>query len=75
METIYNYDILYNQLLNSTVNVAERYGPFGIFQGCDVDSHTGINLAAAGAVPNLTFYTFTVPLISIIGLNTAGVSN
>jgi len=75
VETIYNYDILYNQLLNATVNVAERYGPFGISQGCDVDSHTGINLAAAGAAPNLTYYTFTIPLISIIGLNTAGVSN
>jgi hypothetical protein len=31
VETIYNYDILYNQFLNSTVNVAERYGPFEIF--------------------------------------------
>ena len=64
---------MYNQLLNSTVNVAERYGPFGISQGCDVDSHTGINIGSDIAGP--VYYTFTVPLVSIIGLNTAGVSN
>ena len=75
VESIYNYDILYAQLLNSTVNVAERYGPFGISQGCDIDSHTGVNLGPATGNPTLNYYTFTVQLISIIGINTAGVSN
>ena len=72
VEQIYNYNILYNQLLNSSVNQAERYGPFSIAQGCEVDRHTGCNLnfTATGTI----YYNFSVPLISIIGLNTAGVS-
>ena len=72
VEQIYNYNILYNQVLNATVNQSERYGPFSIAQGCDVDTHTGcnINYLATGVMN----YTFTVPLISIIGLSTAGSS-
>jgi hypothetical protein len=72
VEQIYNYNILYNQVLNATVNQSERYGPFSIAQACDVDTHTGcnINYLATGVIN----YTFTVPLISIIGLSTAGVS-
>ena len=72
VEQIYNYNILYNQLLNSSVNQSEKYGPFAIAQGCDVDSMTGVNLNYL--VTGVQYYTFTVPLISIIGLNTAGVS-
>ena len=72
VEQIYNYNILYNQFLNATVNASERYGPFSIAQGCDVDTHTGcnINYTATGVMN----FTFTVPLISIIGLSTAGSS-
>ena len=60
-------------MLNATVNQAERYGPFSISQGCDVDSHTGINLHSTTAI-GIQYFTFTVPLISIIGLSTAGTS-
>ena len=72
VEQIYNYNILYNMLLNSTVNQSERFGPFAVAQGCDNDSHTGCNLNYLAT--GVQYYTFTVPLISIIGLNTSGVS-
>ena len=72
VENIYNYNILYNQLLNANITQSEKYGAFSIAQGCDVDSMTGVNLNFLQT--GIQYYTFTVPLISIIGLNTAGVS-
>ena len=59
VEQIYNYNILYNQLLNASVNQSEKYGPFAISQGCDVDSMTGVNLNFLQT--GIQYYTFTVP--------------
>jgi hypothetical protein len=68
LETINNYDILHNMLLNATLNTSQRYA--NAFQfGADSNTFTGIDLPITG-VANAT-YTFncSLPLISIIGVN------
>lgn len=67
IEQINGYNLLAHQLLNATVNSAERYGGCAVALGCDTDSATGVNLAITAAGD--TFYSFSIPLISIIGIN------
>lgn len=67
IETINNYDILSNFLLQNTVSLSERQGGIGICMGTDVDSASGIDL---GTAVGSYRYNFCVPLISVIGLNT-----
>ena len=73
VENIYNYNILFNQLLNASVNTSERYGLMSVCCGCDNDSYNGVQLPT-GAATGTFYYNFSVPLISIIGINTAGTS-
>lgn len=68
LETVNQYGLLSNFLLQNTVNYAERYGGIGICMGTDSNSATGIDLAHATA--GSYRYNFCVPLISLIGLNT-----
>ena len=68
LETINQYGLLQNFLLQNTVNYAERYGGVGICMGTDSNSATGIDLAHATA--GSYRYNFCIPLISLIGLNT-----
>ena len=66
IETIGNYNLLHNMLLNSTVNSAERAGGCAVGVGCDNNSNSGINLAPGAGT---YYYNFCLPLISVIGLN------
>ena len=59
-------------MLDSSVNQAERYGSFAISCGADADSYSGIDLPQQTG----TFtYNFSIPFLSIIGLNLANTSN
>jgi hypothetical protein len=72
IEQIYNYDLLFNNMLNSTVNQAERFGSFSIGCGCDANSNSGTDLPQSTGTWN---FSFTLPLMSIIGLNLSSTSN
>jgi hypothetical protein len=66
IETIGNYNLLHNMLMNSTVNTAERYGGCSVGFGCDNSCETGITLPSTQGT---YYYNFCIPLISVIGLN------
>lgn len=68
IETINQYGLLANFLLQNTVSLSERQGGIGICMGADVNSANGIDLAVATA--GTYRYSFCLPLISVIGLNT-----
>jgi hypothetical protein len=79
IEQIYNYNLLFNQMLNATVSQDERYGSVSISCGGDNDSFSGIDLPFfsalnAGAQSRTYYFNFCIPLASIIGLNTASTS-
>src|SRR3984957_8936532 len=64
VETINQYGLLANYLLNNTVNVAERTGGISICMGADSNSANGIEIGhAVGSYR----YNFCIPLISVIG--------
>lgn len=67
LETINQYGLLSNYLLQNTVNYAERYGGIGCCMGADSNSANGIDLAHATA--GTYRYNFCIPLISLIGIN------
>lgn len=77
IEQINGYNILANQLLTSTVNSAEKFGGCSIAMGCDINTQTGVDLpngftpqtATAGGGVGYYYYNFSIPLISVIGLN------
>lgn len=68
IETVNQYGLLQNFLLQNTVNFAERYGGLSICMGCDsVGGYNGIDL---GSQASTTYkYSFTIPLLSVIGAN------
>lgn len=66
IESIQGYNLLCNQLLNATVNLAERQGGCAIAMGIDNDTQSGIDLPTAVAT---YYYNFSIPLVSVIGLN------
>jgi hypothetical protein len=67
LETINQYGLLQNFLLQNTVNLSERVGGVSICMGTDANSASGIDLpTTAGAFR----FNFCIPLISLIGLNT-----
>jgi hypothetical protein len=67
LETINQYGLLQNFLLQNTVNLSERVGGVSICMGTDANSASGIDLpTAAGSYR----FNFCIPLISLIGLNT-----
>lgn len=68
IESIQGYNLLCNQLLNATVNLAERQGGCAIAMGIDNDSQSGIDLPTDVRTVN---YNFSIPLVSVIGLNNA----
>jgi hypothetical protein len=68
IETINQYGLLQNFLLQNTANLSERNGGISIAMGADTNSATGIELATASTG---TFrYSFCIPLLSVIGYNT-----
>ena len=72
IETINNYGLLQNFLLNNTVSESERSGGISVCMGTDNNSNTGIDLpftVASGTVPIRV--NFSIPLLSMIGVNCA----
>jgi hypothetical protein len=69
IESISNYGQLQNMALSCLANSAERSGSL-TFMGCDYFQSSGINLAH-GTVGTYR-YNFTIPLMSIIGMNNVG---
>lgn len=69
VEQINGYNILANQLLISTVNSAEKFGGCAVAMGCDINTQAGVDLPylALGTY----YFNFSIPLISVIGLNNA----
>ena len=72
IEQIFNYNLVYNFLLNNTVNTSEKFGSWSVSSMADTNSYSGVDLPQALG----TFYfNFSIPLMSIIGLNLANTSN
>ena len=67
LETINQYGLLNNFLLNNTVSASERYGGISVSLGADTNSYNGIDLATTAGTYR---YSFCLPLLSVIGVNT-----
>ena len=67
IETINQYGLLSNYLLQNTVSLSERQGGIGNCMGADINSANGIDL---GTTATSFRYNFCIPLISVIGVNT-----
>jgi hypothetical protein len=67
IETINQYGLLSNYLLQNTVSLSERQGGIGNCMGADVNSANGLDLGTTAASFR---YNFCIPLISVIGVNT-----
>ena len=68
IETIGQYGLLQNFLLQNTVNQSERAGGISVSMGADSNSANGINLAWTGTAVTYR-YSFCIPLLSVIGVN------
>ena len=66
IETINQYGLLANFLLQNTVNQSERLGGISIAMGTDSNSANGIDLATGATSYR---YNFCIPLLSVIGVN------
>lgn len=67
IETINQYGMLQNFLLQNTVNYSERYGGISVAMGTDSNTANGIDLAHTGTTSYR--YNFCIPLLSVIGVN------
>lgn len=67
LETINQYGLLQNFLLQNTANLSERVGGISICMGTDANSASGVDLPTAIGTYR---FNFCIPLISLIGLNT-----
>ena len=68
IEQIGSYGLLQNFMLQNTVNVAERNGGISVCMGAD--SSLGLNGIDLGTAVSTTYkYSFTIPLLSVIGAN------
>ena len=72
IEQIFNYNLLFNYLLNTSVNGSERYGSWSVANGADQNSFSGTDLPQSVGTFN---YNFSIPLVSILGLNLSTTSN
>lgn len=67
IETINQYGMLQNFMLNNTVNQSERSGGISVAMGADNNTANGLDLAHSTA--GNYRYNFTIPLLSVIGAN------
>lgn len=67
LESVNQYGLLQNYLLQNTVNLAQRYGGITIGMGTDTNGSNGIDLAHAST--GTYRYNFSIPLLSMIGIN------
>lgn len=65
LETIGQYGLLQNFLLQNTVSASERSGGLSVSMGCDTNSLNGIDIPTAVGSYRLNF---CIPLISILGV-------
>lgn len=74
IETINQYGLLQNFLLQNTVNQSERVGGISVAMGADTNSANGMEIGfsstASGGTSTLYRYNFCIPLLSVIGVNT-----
>lgn len=68
IETINQYGLLQNFMLQNTVNQSERLGGISIAMGADTNSYNGMEIAHTGA-GTVYRYNFCIPLLSVIGVN------
>lgn len=68
IETVNQYGLLQNYMLQNTVAYSERNGGISVSMGADTNSANGIDLGHATA--QAYRYNFTIPLLSVIGANT-----
>jgi hypothetical protein len=68
-ETISDYNLLNNLLLNSTTNSDERFGSFLVSQLRDNDSYAGIDLSIPAAGIPANYLNFCVPITTLLGIN------
>jgi hypothetical protein len=67
IETIGQYGLLQNFMLQNTVSYSERNGGISVAMGADTNSANGIDLGHATA--QAYRYNFSIPLLSVIGAN------
>lgn len=67
IETINQYGLLQNFMLQNTVNFSERYGGISVAMGTDSNTANGVDIAHTGTTAYR--YNFCIPLMSIIGVN------
>lgn len=67
LEQINQYGLLQNFLLQNTLNLSQRLGGVTTCMGTDSNSANGIELAIA--TTGAFRYNFTIPLLSMIGIN------
>jgi len=67
IETINQYGLLQNFMLQNTVNQSERNGGISIAMGADSNSANGQEIAHTGTTTYR--YTYCIPLLSVIGVN------
>jgi len=67
IETINQYGLLQNFMLQNTVNFAERYGGISVAMGTDTNTANGVDIAHTGTTSYR--YNFCIPLLSVIGVN------
>ena len=66
IESINQYGLLQNFLLQNTVSSSERVGGLSVSMGCDTNSLQGLDIPTAVGSYRLNF---CIPLISILGVN------
>lgn len=72
IEQIFSYNLVHNFLVNNNLNQSEKYGAWSVSSLADTNSFSGTDLCQQTG----TFYwNFSIPLLSIIGLNLANTSN
>ncbi len=68
IETISSYGQLFTMLLNASVSFSERTGMISAFGG--EDSNTANGMEMPHAATGTYYYSYTIPVLSIIGLST-----
>jgi hypothetical protein len=63
-----NYNLLHHFLLSNTINPAQRQANASVCYGADNNTNTGLDLVQA--TTGTFYYNFSIPLVSILGVNT-----
>lgn len=69
LEQVNQYGLLQNFLLQNTVSLSQRAGGISLAMGADSNSANGIELGTTLTAPATYRYNFSIPLLSVIGIN------